>query len=127
MILGQASADGLMRASRCGLRVVSMPSPVVSTLREWKKKQGMSPCGRPIGSSGPSPTEISLPIAQATSSTTGAPSVRAMHKIALISLGMPNLKAARRGRCRILRRRARRRGKNLRPGAAFRALASSRP
>ena len=48
------------------------PSPVVITLRGWKEKQAISPCGLPIGSHSPS-MRISLPAAQAASSIRAMP------------------------------------------------------
>ncbi len=64
------------------------PSPVLTTLRGWKEKQATSACGLPIFSHSPFHM-ISLPIAQAASSTTGMPCRRPMATSAARSHGMP--------------------------------------
>ncbi len=64
------------------------PSPVLITLRGWNEKQAMSPCGWPILCDCPSVT-ISLPIAQAASSTTATPRRRPISTMLRMSHGMP--------------------------------------
>ena len=57
------------------------PSPVVHSLRGWNEKQAATPWGRPMRCHSPCHS-ISLPIAQAASSTTGTPAASAIGRIA---------------------------------------------
>jgi hypothetical protein len=64
------------------------PSPVLITFLGWKEKHTMSPIGRPIFCHCPL-IEISLPIAQAASSTTRRSCLRAIAITDVMSHGMP--------------------------------------